>query len=72
MIEDMKRKVVSRVTMGRLVLETAQGPLKVRSVSPEEVRELSRDISQRIMPKIDEIRDEQRRALEDSKPVVLL
>lgn len=63
--------MMSRVTLGKLVLETAQGETKERSISREEVQELHRDISERVTPKIEEIRDNQRRALEESKPVVL-
>jgi hypothetical protein len=63
---------MSRVTLGKLVLDTARGHEKERSISPQEVQELSRDISERVTPRIEEIRDEQRRALEELKPVVLL
>lgn len=61
-----------RVTLGKLVVETAQGAEKVRAISAEEIKELHRDISERVAPKIEEIRDKQRRALEESKPIVLL
>jgi len=63
---------MSRVTIGKLVLETAQGQEKERSLGVEEVQELHRDISERVTPKIEEIREKQRRALEESKPIVLL
>ena len=61
-----------RVTLGKLIVETARGGERRRQVTPTEIKQLHRDISERVQPKIEEIREEQRRALEDSKPVVLL
>jgi hypothetical protein len=63
---------MTRVTLGKLVLETAQGQEKERSIPAEDVQELHRNISERVTPKIEEIREKQRRALEESKPIVLL
>ena len=63
---------MDRVTLGKLVLETARREQKERTLAPEQVQQVHRDISERVTPKIEEIREEQRRALQDSKPVVLL
>lgn len=63
---------MKRVTLGKLVVGTARGNTRERVIPAKEIRELRRDISERITPKIEEIREEQRRALEESKPLVLL
>jgi hypothetical protein len=60
------------MTLAKLLLETAQGQVKERTISPDEVRAITREISERVTPEIEEIREQQRRALEDTKPVVLL
>jgi hypothetical protein len=63
---------MKRVTLGKLVIDTARGDKRERVIPAKEIKELCRDISERITPKIEEIREEQRRALEESKPLVLL
>lgn len=63
---------MSEVTLAKLLLETATGQVKERTVSPEEVQAITREISERVTPQLDEIREKQRRALEETKPVVLL
>jgi hypothetical protein len=63
---------MSRVTLGKLVVETARGAQKERTVSVKEIQEVSRDISERVTPKIEQIRDDQRRALEELKPVAVV
>ena len=63
---------MSRVTLGKLVLETARGQRDQQPISKQEVQDLSRNISELVVPKVDEIRSKQRRALEELKPVVLL
>lgn len=63
---------MKRVTLGKLVVNTARGNTRERIIPANEIGELRRDISERITPKIEEIREEQRRALEESKPLVLL
>jgi hypothetical protein len=63
---------MSRATLGKLVIDTARGQEKERAISSQEVQEVSRDISEQVTPKIERIRDEQRRALEELKPVALV
>jgi hypothetical protein len=63
---------MKRVTLGKLVVATARGETRERVIPAKEIQELRRDISERITPKIEVIREEQRRALEESKPLVLL
>jgi hypothetical protein len=65
-------QIMKRVTLGKLVMDTARGDKRERVIPAKEIKELRRDISERITPKIEEIREEQRRALEESKPLVLL
>ena len=60
------------MSLGQLVLETARGGQERRSVSADDVRALNKEIADRVTPRIEKIRDDQRRALEDSKPLVLL
>ena len=62
---------MTRVTLGKLVVDTARGNTPERVIPREEAHELRRDISERITPKIEQIREEQRRALEESNPLVL-
>jgi hypothetical protein len=63
---------MSGMTLAKLLLETATGQVKERTISPEEVKAITREISERVTPQIEEIREKQRRSLEDTKPVVLL
>jgi predicted Holliday junction resolvase-like endonuclease len=59
------------VTIGEFLLETARGTEKERVMSEEVAHEARHQLSERVSPKIEEIRSEQRRAFEDSKAVVL-
>jgi len=59
------------VTIGEFLLETARGTEKERVMSEEVAYEARHQLSERVSPKIEEIRSEQRRAFEDSKAVVL-
>jgi hypothetical protein len=63
---------MSRLTLGKLILDTARGESKQRSIAREEVQELNQNLANEVTPRIESIRAEERRALEDSKPVVLL
>jgi hypothetical protein len=63
---------MKRATLGKLVVDTARGDTRERIIPANEIQELRRDISERITPKIEEVREGQRRALEESKPLVLL
>lgn len=62
---------MKRVTIGQLMLDAANGKDKYSTVPAEKVREVSRGVAQRAQPKIDEIREGQRRVLEEGKPIVL-
>jgi hypothetical protein len=68
----MRGQIMTRVTLGKLVVDTARGETRERVIPAAVVKDLRRDLSERVTPKIEEIREEQRRALEDSKPLVLL
>jgi hypothetical protein len=71
-MKDRWSDIMSRVTLGKLVVQTARGVQKERSVSIQEIQEVNRDISERVTPKIEQIRDNQRRALEELKPVAVV
>ncbi len=62
---------MSEATFGRMVLETARGADRERRVSAAETRQVISEIAERVSPKIDNIRTEQRRAFEDTKSVVV-
>lgn len=47
-------------SLGQLVVETARGQEKLRTLQPEEMREILCDISCRTRPAIERIRSEQR------------
>jgi hypothetical protein len=63
---------MSGMTLAKLLLDTANGQVKERTISPDEVKAITREISERVTPEIEKIRETQRRALEDTRPVVLL
>jgi hypothetical protein len=63
---------MGRLTLGKLILDTARGEEKHRRIEREEVQELNQNLANEVTPRIESIRAEERRALEDSKPVVLL
>ena len=62
---------MSSVTFGKLMIAAAKGNQKQTATTPDQVREANRNLMERVTPKIDEIRAEQQRALEESKPIVL-
>jgi hypothetical protein len=63
---------MSRLTLGKLILDTARGETKQRSVGREEVQELNQNLANEVTPRIESIRADERKAQEESKPVVLL
>jgi len=63
---------VSRLTLGKLILDTARGDTKQRSIARDEIQELNQNLANEVTPRIESIRADERRALEESKPVVLL
>lgn len=60
------------LTLGKLILETARGNAKVREIDREEVQQLNQNLANEVIPLIESIRADERKALEQSKPVVLL
>lgn len=60
------------VGLGQLILEAARGGQERRPVPAADVQALNKEIADRVTPRIEKVRDDQRRALEDSKPLVLL
>lgn len=62
---------MSGVTFGKLMIAAAKGSQKQTATTPAQVREANRNLMERVTPTIDEIRAEQQRALEESKPIVL-
>ena len=63
---------MSRLTLGKLILDTARGDTKQRSIARDEIQELNQNLANEVTPRIESIRADERRALEESKPVVLL
>lgn len=63
---------MSRLTLGKLILDTARGETKTRYIGREEVQELTQNLANEVTPRIESIRAEERRVLEESKPVLLL
>ncbi len=63
---------MSRLTLGKLILDTARGDAKQRSIARDEIQELNQNLANEVTPRIESIRADERRALEESKPVVLL
>jgi hypothetical protein len=61
---------MSSVTFGKLMIAAAKGNQKQTATSPNEVREANRNLMEIVTPQIDDIRAEQQRALEESKPIV--
>ncbi|MBY4733807.1 hypothetical protein K6V90_25030 [Cupriavidus pauculus] len=59
------------MTIAEFMLETARGAQKQRILPEKVANEVRSQLAQRVEPKIEEIRSEQRKAFEDSKTVVL-
>jgi hypothetical protein len=63
----------TKMTMGKLLLQAATGEIKERrTVSPEDAEAIRRNIADSVKDKIEAIRKEQRKALEDSRNVVVM
>jgi hypothetical protein len=67
-----KEKTMSTETLGAFLLDTARGKTKESKIPDTLATEINAEMSKRIAPKIEEIRKEQRKALEDSKSVTLV
>ena len=63
---------MSRVTLGQLLLESADGDEAETTISDETMREVGQGIMSRAQRDIDEVRKEQRKALEDRRACVAL
>ena len=62
---------MTRVTLGKLLLDTARGAQAQRDISREQMHELGQGIMQHALPEIKKIRDDQRKALEEGRASVL-
>ncbi len=62
---------MTRITLGKLLLETARGSETKRMVPKGQMRELGQGIMQHALPEIENIRVEQRKALEEGRASVL-
>ena len=62
---------MTRVTLGKLLLDTARGAQAQCDIPRDQMRELGQGIMQRALPEIDKIREEQRKAVEEGRASVL-
>jgi len=62
---------MTRVTLGKLLLDTARGAQAQRTIPTEQMRELGQGIMQRAQPEIDKIREGQRKAIEEGRASIL-
>ena len=62
--------LMSRVTLGQLLLDTAEGEKSERIVSDKTMREVGQGIMQRAQREIDDVRKQQRKALEERRASV--
>ena len=62
---------MSAVTFGKLMIAAARSGQKQQMLSPEQVRQATRAMVDTIQPKLDKMRAEEQRVLEESKPIVL-
>jgi hypothetical protein len=63
---------MTRLTLGRLILNTARGSETRKSIARAEVQELNQRLAEEVTPRIESLRAEERKAQEESKQVVLL
>jgi hypothetical protein len=61
----------STVTLGRFVLQTAQGNEKVHAMPAQDAKKVCEQLFVRISTQVEEIHSTQRRAFEDSKSITV-
>jgi hypothetical protein len=57
-----EENIMNRTTLGKLIVGTARGSQKVRIVYGAQLQALQRAFAARVMPKIEQIRRDHRRA----------
>jgi hypothetical protein len=62
---------MTRVTLGKMLLDTARGDDAHRSIPEGQMEELGQGIMERALPQIDNLREEQRKATEEGRASVL-